>query len=387
MPYLTPDNGPNAYLFKWLRIPNDLRIIGAVTGALGELAKYYRWEQFGTLTPQETSEILLELLSRYLAWSGSLIGSMFSYPGLLPPDGCLPCDGQIYNRVDFPELYEYLIGTLLINDADTFTTPHFPGRVVSMADEINTPFTEFGESQHALIESELAPHTHYYTPPVFNVDLESPGAPDAFAAGVGLVDVETTSTGGGEPHNNIPPTIAFNWCIVAGRSLVSGMALPTEITLFSTADYQYELADNNEVNLGLRFRSDIAANVTGVRFWARSGDSGLRSAYLWTNGGSLLTSGSATITTEGWITVNFPSSVAIDANITYVISVYFGDGRFVSTFDFFASGPYINGHLRGMQDGVDGANGLYSYSAAGTFPTSSFGSSNYWIDPIVEIAP
>ena len=34
-----------------------------------------------------------------------------------------------------------------------------------------------------------------------------------------------------------------------------------------------------------------------------------------------------------------------------------------------------------LQDGTDGGNGVYSYGGD-QFPTSSYGSSNYWVDPI-----
>ena len=33
-------------------------------------------------------------------------------------------------------------------------------------------------------------------------------------------------------------------------------------------------------------------------------------------------------------------------------------------------------------DGDGGGNGLYQYGAGTAFPTGSYGSTNYWVDPI-----
>lgn len=145
----------------------------------------------------------------------ALIGLIMPYAGNLPPSGTLNCDGDTYLRTDYPYLYEYLSGTDYIIDADTFNTPVFDGRTIIQAGTIPQG-TLLGEETHTLIEAELAPHDHLYTPPVANVDLESPGAPDIFAAGVGLIQAHTSVSGGGDPHNNMQPSIAMNFCIVSG---------------------------------------------------------------------------------------------------------------------------------------------------------------------------
>ena len=66
---------------------------------------------------------------------------------------------------------------------------------------------------------------------------------------------------------------------------------------------------------------------------------------------------------------------------TYVASYYAPNGNYAATSGYFASSAYNNAPLIALQDGTDGGNGMYSYGGD-QFPTSSYGSSNYWVDPI-----
>lgn len=145
-----------------------------------------------------------------------MIGTLMPYVGLTVPIGTLRCDAAIYQRVDYPELYEYLSGTAVIIDADSFHTPLFTGRTIVAAGSGFPHGSAFGEASVTLTVPQIPAHDHVYTPAVLNVDLESPGAPDVFAAGVG-VPTATSQTGGGQPHNNYQPSLALNYCIVAGR--------------------------------------------------------------------------------------------------------------------------------------------------------------------------
>src|SRR6185503_3596461 len=47
---------------------------------------------------------------------------------------------------------------------------------------------------------------------------------------------------------------------------------------------------------------------------------------------------------------------------------------------YFASGGVDNPPLHALANGVDGGNGVYSYGANGTYPSSTFNSENYWVD-------
>jgi len=141
--------------------------------------------------------------------------------------------------------------------------------------------------------------------------------------------------------------------------------------------------DSNSVELGFRFRSDVNGFITGVRFYKSPNNTGTHLGHLWTNDGTLLTS--ATFTNEsssGWQQVSFPSAIAITAGTTYVASYFAPTGHYSVDDLYFASSGVDNPPLHALQDGVDGSNGVFSYSATSVFPTSTFHSRNYWVDVV-----
>jgi hypothetical protein len=135
------------------------------------------------------------------------------------------------------------------------------------------------------------------------------------------------------------------------------------------------------IETGLKFRSDVAGQVTGVRFFKSAGATGTHVGRLYTAGGVKLAE--VTFTGEsgsGWQTATFAAPATIAANTTYVVACTFSDGnhRFSDTFDYFATSTFSNGALHALAEGVDGSNGVYGEN--GAWLTASFRSSNYWVD-------
>jgi Domain of unknown function (DUF4082) len=54
-------------------------------------------------------------------------------------------------------------------------------------------------------------------------------------------------------------------------------------------------------------------------------------------------------------------------------------GHFSYTLPYFTT-QYTNAPLLAPADGAEGGNGVYTYNAANTFPTSTYQSANYWVD-------
>ncbi len=141
--------------------------------------------------------------------------------------------------------------------------------------------------------------------------------------------------------------------------------------------------DGSSVELGMKFRSDIAGNVTGVRFYKSSANTGTHTGKLWTSGGQLLAS--VTFTGEsasGWQQANFSTPVAIQANTTYIVSYYAPNGHYSADGAFFTKGV-DNYPLHGLASGVDGLNGVYRYGTS-AFPSSSYNNANYWVDVVLN---
>lgn len=141
--------------------------------------------------------------------------------------------------------------------------------------------------------------------------------------------------------------------------------------------------DPASVEVGVKFRSDVNGFITGVRFYKGTGNTGTHLGHLWASDGTLLSS--ATFTNEtasGWQQVNFPTAIAISAGTTYVASYFAPGGHYAVAVDYYASAGVDNPPLHVLKDGVDGGNGVFTYSASPAFPTASFRSSNYWVDVV-----
>jgi len=67
MPWLTPDSIPEDDTCRPLFIPADAIWLALVSGALTELTKPYNWQQFGSLTVQETVDEMQNVINSYYA--------------------------------------------------------------------------------------------------------------------------------------------------------------------------------------------------------------------------------------------------------------------------------------------------------------------------------
>lgn len=79
MPYLTPDSAPAATVCRTLVIPDDVNWISIVNGALSELIHAYRFEQFGTATPDEVADVFRTMFYDYLV-SACMNGQLLISP-------------------------------------------------------------------------------------------------------------------------------------------------------------------------------------------------------------------------------------------------------------------------------------------------------------------
>ncbi len=88
----------------------------------------------------------------------------------------------------------------------------------------------------------------------------------------------------------------------------------------------------------MKFTSEVAGSVTGIRFYKAAANTGTHIGSLWTASGTLLAS--ATFTNEtasGWQQVNFSTPVAITANTTYVAAYLAPKGHYSDTSSAFTS--------------------------------------------------
>jgi uncharacterized protein DUF4082 len=154
-------------------------------------------------------------------------------------------------------------------------------------------------------------------------------------------------------------------------------------TLFSPSDTPANAIfdDPMPVELGVRFQSAVAGFVTGVRFYKGLQNTGPHVGNLWTSEGTLLASATFTgETASGWQTAAFTNPVPIAPDTIYIVS-YHSNGFYSADPDYFAS-DHTNGPLLAP---ATGGNGVYARGTTSSFPSATFGATNYWVDLIFTL--
>jgi microcystin-dependent protein len=150
-----------------------------------------------------------------------IIGTIIPYATAAVPIGCLACDGTQYNRVDYPALYAALHAAFK-TDADHFVVPDLRDRtIIGIGSSPGAGFSArsmkdtVGAETHALTIAEMPAHTH---------DVSTNAAGTGGTNGVsGTTNTSNTQTatakgltrGSGSAHNNMQPSLALGYCIVA----------------------------------------------------------------------------------------------------------------------------------------------------------------------------
>ena len=150
-----------------------------------------------------------------------------------------------------------------------------------------------------------------------------------------------------------------------------------DVTFFGSATPTASTASDGEsVELGMTFRSTLSGRITALRFYRAAGDGASHTGTLWSASGQPL----ATVvfpngTTEGWQRAELASPVTITAGQDYTVSYLSPQGKYVYAGGFFGS-EFVSGPLVAPA----GDNGVFRYGSGGTVPTSSWQSTNYFVD-------
>jgi len=359
--------------------------------------------QLSTTPETLTSDLLLDFGATYGA--GSATHHMMMYRA---PSGALVFGA---GSVDFA-------WALNSNHDDPFGTIQNPDPNVQQA--VVNLFADMGV-QPATLQSGLIPATAStdHAPPTSVISSPSAGSTiqvgspvtvtgTATDAGGGVVGgVEVSLNGGNTWH---PATGRGSWTymgtpLAVGNTAIlsravddggnletpsSGVAVtvaehdcPCDVWSSSAGPSQSDSGDSNSVEVGVKFRADYNGYITGIRFYKASTNTGTHIGNLWTLSGTLLASAPfANETSSGWQQVNFSNPVAITANTVYVASYFAPNGHYSATAEFFATAGLDNPPVHLLANDANGAgpDGVFSYSAHSTFPTSAFNSTNYWVD-------
>lgn len=137
------------------------------------------------------------------------------------PKGWAACEGQLLPLKNNVALFS-LLGTQYGGDGTTtFALPDLRGRVPVHCGSTYKQGVAAGEATHTLTISEMPAHNHVIlasTAPV-NSTLVSGNTWGSFAAGydvtpnIAMDPHAIAASGGNQPHNNMQPFLALNFCI------------------------------------------------------------------------------------------------------------------------------------------------------------------------------
>lgn len=184
------------------------------------------------------------------------------------------------------------------------------------------------------------------------------------------------------------------YTVVVNGQTFTNVAVNTPFATIATAEISIwgntgspinpSVTDNVPIEVGTKFRSTQSGYINGIRFYKGISNVGTHTAHLWKTDGTLLATATFTAeTASGWQEVRFATSVAIQANTTYIASYLSDGGYFAISAGFFASSGVTNSPLTALQSGTDGVNGVYKYD--GGFPDGG-NTANYWVDVLFSQA-
>lgn len=256
-----------------------------------------------------------------------------------------------------------------------------PPTVTALAPLPDASFVDTSAQPTATFSKAIDPATMAFT---------VTGSGGAAVAGSPAYDA-ATKTATFTPSATLPAGQEFTVSVTASDTNGNAMAGPrtwsfttdpgsaTVSTLFATDDAPATsgVDESASVSLGVKFTPDTDGSVIGVRFYKGESNTGTHTGSLWSASGSRLAT--ATFVSEsasGWQYVYFSEPVPVTAGTAYVVSYHAPRGDYALTGGYFTSEK-----TSGPLSAPAGNNGLYVYGSD-AFPSNSWSSSNYWVDPL-----
>ncbi|MGG4142653.1 tail fiber protein [Paenibacillus algorifonticola] len=151
------------------------------------------------------------------------VGEIRVFPFGFTPKGWAPCNGQLLQISTNTALFSILGTYYGGNGRDNFALPNLQGRVPVHVGQ-NIPLGSVaGEENHTLTVNEMPMHTHQLAAssetadqisPAGNAWADTPYTPYAPpSANVTMNAGAIATAGGSQPHNNMQPFLALNFCI------------------------------------------------------------------------------------------------------------------------------------------------------------------------------
>jgi VCBS repeat-containing protein len=198
---------------------------------------------------------------------------------------------------------------------------------------------------------------------VWNYDW-TPGTPGGATIKVRAID----------DSGNLGFPTSVNVIVVQGDCPCSNLWKPTTVPPLS------DTGDSTPLELGVKFKSDSAGFITGIRYYKSVANNGTHVGHLWTSSGTQLAEVTFVNETQsGWQEALFNSPVPITADTTYIASYHTNVGHYAATNDYFTSASVDSPPLHAPTSLIAAGNGVFAVGES-AFPTQTFRDTNYWVD-------
>ncbi|WP_164515429.1 DUF4082 domain-containing protein [Microbacterium sp. 10M-3C3] len=171
----------------------------------------------------------------------------------------------------------------------------------------------------------------------------------------------------------IAGNVLDQWTFTTAPPVVTG----DTYTLFGTTTPATPAAtDTAAVEVGTAFTVAKAGQVTAIRFYKSTSNTGTHVGSLWDASGARVARVTfPNETASGWQRGVLSQPVTVSPGQTYVVSYLAPNGRYAIAPQYFTTAK-----TAGPITAPAGANGRFLYGAAGGMPTSSWNSSAYFVD-------
>jgi glucose/arabinose dehydrogenase len=278
--------------------------------------------------------------------------------------------GEFGSATNFPGDYQqsYFFGDYVVG---------FIRRIVLAADGVTvTQTSDFATNLHGNTDLLAGSDGALYYPDITGGEVHR-----IAATGSAAPVARATAT---PSQGDAPLTVQFS---SAGSSAAPTITGTQTIWPDTTVPDIVDGGDPDSVELGVKFRSDVAGFVTSIRFYKTDANTGPHIGSLWSSTGTRLATGTFTgESASGWQQLDFAPPVAIQAGTVYVASYFAPNGHYSASLDYFATQGLDSPPLHALVDGDAGGNGVYAYGATSTFPSNTYRAQSYFVDVVFGTA-
>jgi hypothetical protein len=184
----------------------------------------------------------------------------------------------------------------------------------------------------------------------------------------------------------VPVAIALVFGTLSVTSFIQSSSASTDAYSFwsnNVIPRALTSTDTNSAEVGLKFYSKTAGQITAIRFYKGAENKGLHSGTIWSKSGADLASVAfENETATGWQEATLKSPITVTPNTTYIVSYHAPLGHYSTNAGYFKTGSRLSHSLVALKHSTDEPNGVFAYGNKTTFPNTAADGTNFWVDVV-----